>query len=659
MGGYSYTCDHSVYDMGNCKIEFDASLAAGTYYYNITAVDDNAHYTSTSSDYIINKAVATGSLASSAGWSIDEGTETTISYTGTGCGDSDLAYIIYENGTSVGTGKTWSPGAGTYTYVLNTTGGQNYSLNSNLDTEVLTVRDITPPSTSIVSIGGDTTPPYLTSDLTPSAVLSTGEDATCRWSDTDQGYDDMISSCSGGGTQSHTCDLGGGWPEDTENQVYFACVDATGGNHSISNNIEGTFNISTAFPAITVNSVYEDSVSPYSISEISPNVSLTTDIDATCRFSSMDAAYSSMNPAYSCSGGGTTSHLCMINDVIAEGNNNVYFSCNSTLGNENSADNNADIGVELDITPPTQGTHSPSGGSTILTRNPTITLETDEPADCRASLSDEDYSGMSDDFDCSGDGGTSHSCSISGLEGSSDTVYIICRDDTDAYPNGEISATSLTYDIQIAQYNITLYKGWNMVSLISDYTLDGTDRNISVEPGENLIGYSSNKSLNLSQVQFISTEGTVYTWEEASNAGKVQRFLSYRENRRYKYVGLEEDGMHDYALRPNKAYKLFANEAGNITLPGAGGSPPEEETFDWSNIEAYRQGTVATLDSGTADNWLFLPDDQFIYYYTSTGSYDEVYGSCGISPNCKETISPWEGYFIYSDEDEIVLLVNE
>ncbi len=526
------------------------------------------------------------------------------------------------------------------------------------DTFTLTL-DLTPPEITVDSIGGDGSEPYVTADTTPSAVLSTDEDATCRWSDIDQGYDDMIETCGVTGTQSHTCDLGAGWTPEIPQAIYFACEDAHGNSHTSGTNTETSFTIDSSSPAITVVAVGDDAFTPYSVSDTSTALTrnITTDENATCKWDSSDVSYDSMSHTCTADASGT-GHAC---GGVGRGDSNYidYIRCNDTLGNVNLV--STSVSYEIDSTPPAQGTHNPSSGSTINTLSPTITLETDEAAYCRASLSDESYDDMSDDFYCTGGGGTTHSCNVSGLSGSSDIVYIACSDDTDYYPNKDTSGTNtaLTYNLNVFQTNITLSKGWNMVSLISDYTLDGTDRNISVEEGENIIGYSSNLSLNLSALIFINESGTIYNWSEAVAAGKVQRFLTYLENRRYKYVGFPEDGMHDYALRPNKAYKVFVNEPGNITLPGVGGSPSSGEKFNWDNMHVYKSGTVTSInDMGGTYDWLFLTGQNEFYYYTSTKDmYNTIYGGC-LSPDCKTLISPWEGYFIYSNEDNVELLVN-
>jgi len=84
-----------------------------------------------------------------------------------------------------------------------------------------------------------------------------------------------------------------------------------------------------------------------------------------------------------------------------------------------------------ETTPPAPSSFSPASASTIYDSTPTITFTTDENAYCRASTTDETYANMSDNDDCTGDGTTSQSCTLSDLgSAGSKNVYIACSDGT-------------------------------------------------------------------------------------------------------------------------------------------------------------------------------------------------------------------------------------
>ncbi|KKM58844.1 hypothetical protein LCGC14_1548820, partial [marine sediment metagenome] len=120
------------------------------YIYNSTG---GTNYTANSSldtfALTVNKISPIGSLTSDLGWTINETQSVTIALSETNTGDGDLTYIVYRDGVAKGTGETWSPALGTYDYVLNTTGGANWTANTSMDTQTLTVNDVTLPSISI------------------------------------------------------------------------------------------------------------------------------------------------------------------------------------------------------------------------------------------------------------------------------------------------------------------------------------------------------------------------------------------------------------------------------------------------------------------------------------------------------------------------------
>ena len=123
--------------------------------------------------------------------------------------------------------------------------------------------------------------------------------------------------------------------------------------------------------------------------------------------------------------------------------------------------------------------------------------------------------------------------------------------------------------------------------------------------------------------------------------------------------------MHDYALRPGKAYWVHVHEPGNITLPGVGGSPPQSagQTFAFSSLQFHNGTKLASVsEAATTYDWMFINGGyNYIYYYRASGvpGYDPTRDDCGGDPNCKTTISPWEGYFIWSKNNNITMLVNE
>ncbi len=118
---------------------------AGSYSVNCTAIE-NQNY-SISSDQVpftINKASPSGSLTNSQTWNVVYGTSVLIGYSESNFGDFNAVYKVYRDNVDKGSGESVVLGVATYNYILNTTGGQNYSASSNLDSNTLVITEADP-----------------------------------------------------------------------------------------------------------------------------------------------------------------------------------------------------------------------------------------------------------------------------------------------------------------------------------------------------------------------------------------------------------------------------------------------------------------------------------------------------------------------------------
>jgi len=129
------------------KTDLAAQTATGyKWYANDTS---NAWATALSGTYTVDKGTLSGTLTCSGTgcWgSVTYGTSVTIGYSESNSGDGDVTYKVYRDGVDKGSGETWTPGVGSYSYKLNTTAGtfQNWSSSSSLDTNTLTVNRKSP-----------------------------------------------------------------------------------------------------------------------------------------------------------------------------------------------------------------------------------------------------------------------------------------------------------------------------------------------------------------------------------------------------------------------------------------------------------------------------------------------------------------------------------
>jgi len=126
----------------------------------------------------------------------------------------------------------------------------------------------------------------------------------------------------------------------------------------------------------------------------------------------------------------------------------------SAISQTNSTDSDNNTNWLFDSDPPVPSNFSPASASTIRDSTPTITFDLDENGDCFASTTDESYDDMSDNDDCTGDGTTLMSCTLSdlGVDGEKN-VYIACKDT--AYSNKDTVDTNenLTYTLDTTPFS--------------------------------------------------------------------------------------------------------------------------------------------------------------------------------------------------------------
>jgi len=116
-----------------------------TYVYNTTG---NANYSSVQSSwsyFMVNKTILEGNLTNVTGWSVVYGTAINVSWEETNVGDGDVFYNITRDGFDVTNeaGLNVTLAVGTYAYVLNASGGLNWTANASMDDYSLVVSQAT------------------------------------------------------------------------------------------------------------------------------------------------------------------------------------------------------------------------------------------------------------------------------------------------------------------------------------------------------------------------------------------------------------------------------------------------------------------------------------------------------------------------------------
>lgn len=114
-------------------------LAVGTYVINITINDTSNNQNGTLWELVITQAAPAGNLAITPSTSVTYGTATTATGTESNPSDGDLTYQLFLDGSLVANPYATTHGAGSYNYVYNTTGGENWTADASLDSDTLTV----------------------------------------------------------------------------------------------------------------------------------------------------------------------------------------------------------------------------------------------------------------------------------------------------------------------------------------------------------------------------------------------------------------------------------------------------------------------------------------------------------------------------------------
>ncbi|MDD5223629.1 MAG: fibronectin type III domain-containing protein [bacterium] len=264
----------------------------------------------------------------------------------------------------------------------------------------------------------------------PVIALNLNEIGDCKWSLYDEDYSLMVGGCAGDGTTSIMCGVSG--LLEGANTVYIACRDSLLNADTAATNIHLTYIVDTAPPV-------QSSWSPVAGTSASPTITLNLNENGDCKWSRSDLNYAGMSG--DCTGDGNTSISCGASGLL-EGTNTIYIACRDSLGNADTAATNMHLSYFVDNIPPVQSDWSPASATIINSKSPVIALNLNESGDCKWSLTDQAYGGMSGD--CTGDGTTSISCGASGLLEGTNTIYIACRD---SLLNADTAATNthLTY----------------------------------------------------------------------------------------------------------------------------------------------------------------------------------------------------------------------
>ena len=190
-------------------------------------------------------------------------------------------------------------------------------------------------------------------------------------------------------------------------------------------------------------------------------------------------------------------------------------------------------------------------------------------------------------------------------------------------------------------------------------TTAGGDRNITIKNGWNLIGFSSNTSFDLVNINFTNSSGTITNWRTSVSQGKLNAYVSYfassqsQFNQGYSYVAAPELSMDDTQLRPNNGYWVRAYQDGILTLPNVGGTVTGA-TYAYSDL-VFNNGTMelnVTNAGNSTNGWI---DPSIQYWNITSQQFEVINGLAPVPGNNKNLTSSWEGMFIKSNKMNIIL----
>lgn len=136
------------YDVNDSRFTINSSgflnmtnlMQAQEYLLNITTNDTADNIASAIYNLTINKAIPLASLLNNESWLEVNGTWVNISFSESNDGDGDVSYVVYRDNVSKGSEDVALLEPDNYFYILNTTGGANYSGVANIDNNTLVIK---------------------------------------------------------------------------------------------------------------------------------------------------------------------------------------------------------------------------------------------------------------------------------------------------------------------------------------------------------------------------------------------------------------------------------------------------------------------------------------------------------------------------------------
>ncbi len=184
-------------------------------------------------------------------------------------------------------------------------------------------------------------------------------------------------------------------------------------------------------------------------------ISLTTDENATCRYSTTPGTlYASMTDTFSTTG--ATAHSTLVGGLVDGQTFNFYVRCQDTEAVPNTNPDDFPITFSVE-TGPQRSNGAPTGTLPSGTTDTTISLDTSVNANCRYStVADTPFASMTDLFTTTG--GTAHSTLVSGLsDGTQFDFFVRCED---AANSASVNADDFPISFFVSNPVVDLFGHW-------------------------------------------------------------------------------------------------------------------------------------------------------------------------------------------------------
>ncbi len=424
---------------------------------------------------------------------------------------------------------------------------------------------------------------------------------TCRWSDTDESYDDMENTCASTSNCTLTLNTVG------DKSVYMRCTDAANNQSPTSYRLDYRVDPDGDGrpPQITaINSVAGDNTSPYfdQTDDGQTVVDYTATTDATtCRWGTIDGVYNDLPNVC------TSTSNCNLN-LTGNNTKTIYMRCIDGAGNRQRSSRL--LAYTIDSLPPTVSLVSVAGDTvapyydTSDDNNTVVNISSNDNLagvqNCRWDESDQSYVTMTHNCE------SNTQCNFSTYSGESNhTGYIRCVDNIG---NAMSSSQTVTFGIDQTEPTIN-----NIVSVAGDTTIPYYDRSNNTDTTIDF-----NSSDNFSGVADCRWSTYDTSYDNMYSGGEP----AYYRNCSGSHCAVGSDYNHNsfWGEGNHTIYLRCRDVAGNRTST----SYPVDLTID--SIPPTVNSIVSIENDLTAPYFDYTDNSQTIIKYTAS---DNVLGIAG------------------------------